>query len=54
MSECGTYSCLGSRCVKPEGHDEAEHQSAYGSKWTDESDRMSAMHIARSMNGRTD
>lgn len=53
MSECGTLSSLGSRCVKPAGHPD-NHESAYGARWTDESDRASANNIARSMEGRRD
>ena len=50
---CGEYSSLGSLCVQPAGHTDT-HVSAYGSKWTDESDRKSAIAIANSMKGRTE
>ena len=53
VEPCGTYSSLGSLCVQPIGHD-GGHLSAYGSKWTDESDRASAIAISRSMKGKTE
>ncbi len=53
VEPCGTYSSLGSLCVQPAGHD-GGHLSAYGSKWTDESDRISAAAIAKSMDGKRD
>lgn len=53
MSECGTYSCLGSRCVKPVGHTD-HHRSAHGVKWTDESNRLAADAISKSMQGKRD
>jgi hypothetical protein len=52
-AECGKYSSLGSLCVQPAGHTDT-HLSAYGSKWTDESDRKSAAAIAKSMEGKRD
>jgi len=52
-AECGKYSSLGSLCVQPAGHD-GGHLSAYGSKWTDESDAKSAIAISRSMKGKTE
>jgi len=51
--QCGKYSSLGSLCVQPAGHTDS-HRSAYGSQWTDESDRKSAEAIARSMEGKRD
>jgi len=36
MTECGVYNTVGSRCVQSAGHC-GEHRSAYGAKWTDES-----------------
>ena len=53
VEPCGKYSSLGSLCVQPSGHTDT-HVSAYGSKWTDESDRKSAIAIANSMKGRTE
>ena len=53
VEPCGEYSSLGSLCVQPAGHTDT-HVSAYGSKWTDESDRKSAIAIANSMKGRTE
>ena len=53
VEPCGQYSSLGSLCVQPAGHTDT-HVSAYGSKWTDESDRKSAIAIANSMKGRTE
>ncbi len=53
VEPCGQYSSLGSLCVQPAGHD-GGHVSAYGSKWTDESDRASAIAISRSMKGKTE
>ena len=53
VEPCGQYSSLGSLCVQPAGHTDT-HVSAYGSKWTDESDRKSAIAIADSMKGRTE
>ena len=53
VEPCGQYSSLGSLCVEPAGHTDT-HVSAYGSKWTDESDRKSAIAIADSMKGRTE
>ncbi len=52
-AECGKYSSLGSLCVQPVGHTDT-HCSAYGSKWTDESDAKSAIAISRSMKGKTE
>ena len=52
-AECGKYSSLGSLCVQPVGHTDT-HCSAYGSKWTDESDRISAAAIAKSLEGKRD
>jgi hypothetical protein len=51
--DCGKYSSVGSRCIKPAGHTDP-HQSAFGFQWTDESDRKSAEVIAKSMEGRRD
>jgi hypothetical protein len=53
VEPCGKYSSLGSLCVQPVGHTDT-HCSAYGSKWTDESDRISAAAIAKSMEGKRD
>jgi hypothetical protein len=53
VEPCGKYSSLGSLCVQPAGHD-GGHVSAYGSKWTDESDAKSAAAIAKSMEGKRD
>jgi hypothetical protein len=50
---CGRYSCLGSLCVRPRGHDDP-HRSEYGAEWTGESDAASARTIATSMKGRCD
>ena len=50
---CGKYSSIGSFCVQPAGHTDT-HMSAYGSKWTDESDRASAIAISRGMKGKTE
>ena len=36
MTECGNYNTVGSRCVQPTGHT-GHHESAYGARWTDES-----------------
>ena len=51
--QCGKYSSVGSLCVQPAGHTDS-HRSAYGSQWTDESDRKFGEAIARSMEGRRD
>jgi hypothetical protein len=51
--KCGKYSSVGSLCVQPAGHTEP-HRSAYGSQWTDESDRKFGEAIARSMEGKRD
>jgi hypothetical protein len=51
--DCGKFSSVGSRCIKPAGHTEP-HLSAFGFQWTDESDRKSAEAIAKSMEGRRD
>ncbi len=50
---CGKYSSIGSFCVQPAGHTDT-HMSAYGSKWTDESDAKSAIAISRGMKGKTE
>ena len=46
-------SVRASDCFRSNGHTDT-HLSAYGSKWTDESDRKSAIAIANSMKGRTE
>lgn len=51
---CGKHSCLGSKCVREEDHEDPEHRSEYGTKWTDESDRRAGEAIARSMEGKRD
>lgn len=54
MTDCGTYSCIGTRCVKPANH-EGPHRGAHSPvEWTDESDRAYANQIAKSMEGRRD
>jgi hypothetical protein len=51
MTECGLYNTVGSRCVQPEGHT-GHHESAYGAKWTDESNRVAAELMAKQISGR--
>ena len=51
MTECGEYNTVGSRCVQPKGH-QGHHESAYGAKWTDESNRAAAAWMTKQVTGR--
>ena len=48
---CGHVNTVGSVCVQQGGHS-GSHQASHGFRWTDESNRLAAKFIAKTMTGR--